>query len=150
MTEMAWIGLYIGWSSVMTNVLYADDEKKNTKLVSKMLRQEGMNLIPVNDARQVIERVRIIQPEVILLDIHMPHINGIDLAQQLAMFPETAHIPIIVLSADISPDTWMACRKLGIYAYIMKPIMRDALVRTIHRALEDSMPVLEQPFERIS
>src|SRR4029453_10100974 len=87
-------------SSVRTaNILIADDTVENLRLLAGMLEAEGYEVRPVINGRQALQAVERDPPDLILLDINMPEMNGYEVCEQLKARPELRDVPIIFLTA---------------------------------------------------
>ncbi len=83
----------------MINVLYIEDEPTNIRLVQKMLNFSGYGVSMAETGEAGIQKAIEEQPDIILLDINLPDMNGFEVAHVLKSQPKTAHIPIIALTA---------------------------------------------------
>ena len=95
-----------------------------------------MRLVSANNAEEGLELARSSQPDVILLDINLPGINGFDAIARLKDDASICHIPVIGLSADASRATVERARKSGFADYLTKPVSLPELVRTLSREME--------------
>ncbi len=111
-------------------VLAVDDEPGITELYTRYLEPEGYRVISVNDARDVLLAVRRYQPDVILLDIKIRDVNGIDVLRMLRREDLTREIPIVVCS--IEEDQREACLEAGATDFLPKPILRGELVACLN------------------
>ncbi|NDP37866.1 MAG: response regulator [Rhodoferax sp.] len=120
----------------MRTLLYVEDNPANLQLIEQLLaRHSDLRMLSAADGNLGIEFARAHQPDVILMDINLPGINGIDAMKILRADPLTAHIPIIAVSANALPRDIERCLALGFFDYLTKPIMLDELVRAIDLAL---------------
>ncbi|MDQ7030463.1 MAG: ATP-binding protein [Ardenticatenia bacterium] len=115
-------------------VLAVDDEPGITELYTRYLEPEGYSVISVNDARDVLLAVRRYQPDVILLDIKIRDMNGLDVLRTLRQEELTREIPIVVCS--IEEDQREACLKAGATDFLPKPILRGELVGCLNALLQ--------------
>jgi CheY-like chemotaxis protein len=121
-------------------LLYVEDNPANLKLIEQLLaRRSDLRLLSAADGNLGIEFARAHQPDVILMDINLPGINGIEAMKILRADPSTTHIPIIAVSANALPRDIEMCLALGFFDYLTKPIRLDELVRTIDSALKLSV-----------
>jgi len=119
-------------------VLYVEDNLANLKVVEAMLGlQAGLRLISAmngEDGLQIAHRER---PDVILLDIHLPGMDGYAVLSALRGNPATCAIPVIALSADAMPADIDQGLQAGFAYYLTKPVHRDQLIATIETALRN-------------
>ncbi|QPJ64782.1 MAG: response regulator [Candidatus Nitrohelix vancouverensis] len=104
-------------------VLYVEDNKANLDLVKAIFRRRPeLELISATDATVGIEMAQDQLPSLILMDINLPGMNGMDAFQRLREIQETQDIPVIALSANAMRSDIQACLDMGFAAYITKPI----------------------------
>lgn len=130
-------------------ILMVDDHHDNLKVLEGILRKSGYrHLQELSDSSQFFARYEEYQPDLILLDLHMPKPNGFELLEQLsARLPAQSYLPILVLTADITPGARVKAIALGATDFLTKPIDRvDLLMRTrnllyarwMHRRLQEA------------
>lgn len=125
------------------SVLYIEDNLANITLVQRIIAQrEGVTLIPAMQGRLGLELAKEHSPFVVLLDLHLPDINGEEVLQQLRNDPVTAKIPVVVISADATPTQVQRLLNAGALAFLTKPFDVGALLSIIDdcRASEDAAP----------
>ncbi len=128
-------------SAPVRTLLYVEDNPASLILVEQLIaRRADLRLLSAADGSLGIEFARAHQPDVILLDINLPGINGIEALKILRADPLTAHIPIIAVSANALPRDIEMCLVLGFFDYLTKPIRLDAFERTVDLALQLSVP----------
>jgi PAS domain S-box-containing protein len=117
-------------------LLYVEDNPANLLLVEKLYaRRPDIHLLTATDGSRGIEIARAARPDVILMDINLPGISGIDAMKQLANDPTTAHIPVVALSASAMPHDIARGSSAGFFRYLTKPIKVEELMDTIDIAL---------------
>lgn len=114
-------------------ILYADDNPRNHDFLRLALRSENVQLLEVNDGQAAIDTALRERPDLILMDINMPEVNGLDATRRLKAMPDMAHTPIIALTANAMPGDRESCLAAGCDAYLIKPIIRHELLKTIHQ-----------------
>ncbi|MDO8311764.1 MAG: response regulator, partial [Sideroxyarcus sp.] len=118
-------------------VLYVEDNPANLKLVEQIIaRHPGIHLLTAVNGNSGIEIARTSLPDVILMDINLPGINGFEALKILRADPTTAHIPVIALSANAMPRDIERGLKAGFFRYITKPIKVDEFMGALNVALE--------------
>jgi CheY-like chemotaxis protein len=121
-------------------IVYVEDNLSNLTLVGRLLaRLPNVHLIPVMKGRLALELVREHQPDLVLLDLHLPDLHGRQVLQQLKCDPVTAGIPIVVLSADATPAQFERLLSEGAAGYLTKPIDVESLLDRV-RASIGSLP----------
>jgi signal transduction histidine kinase/ActR/RegA family two-component response regulator len=122
-------------------VLYVEDNPANLELVEQLIaRRPDLRLLSAADASLGIEFARVYLPEVILMDINLPGISGLEAMKILRADPVTAHIPIIALSANAVPSDIAQSLAAGFFNYLTKPIKVDRFMQ----ALDDALKVSEK------
>jgi PAS domain S-box-containing protein len=118
------------------SLLYVEDNPANLMLVEDLIvRRPDIRLISARDGREGLEMARLYKPTVILMDINLPGISGISVLRQLADDPQTAHIPVVALSANAMPRDIEKGLKAGFYRYLTKPIKVKDFMDTLDLAL---------------
>jgi CheY-like chemotaxis protein len=119
-----------------TKILYIEDNPQNQNLMKNLIeRLEGLVLITTENAEDGIELCRTERPSVVLMDIHLPGISGIEATRILKDDPKTNEIPIIAVSANAMESDIAAAMDAGICEYITKPFNVDDIALAIRRAL---------------
>ncbi len=118
-------------------LLYVEDNPANLKLIEQLItRRPDMRLLTAQNGRDGINLARASMPDVILMDINLPGINGIEAMKILRLDPATAHIPIVALSANAIPRDIEKGLEAGFYRYLTKPIKVNEFFETLLEALE--------------
>ncbi|MNC85688.1 Polar-differentiation response regulator DivK [compost metagenome] len=124
---------------LLRTVLYVEDNPANLELVEQLIaRRPDLHLLSAADGNLGIEFARAYQPEVILMDINLPGISGIEAMEILRADPSTAHIPIIALSANAVPRDIEKGLAAGFFNYLTKPIKVNQFMDALDAALEFS------------
>jgi CheY-like chemotaxis protein len=117
-------------------VLCVEDNPANLKLVESVLaRRADIQLIGAKDGRSGIDLARSTQPDVILMDINLPGMSGITAMRILAGEADTAHIPVVALSANAMPRDVEKGIEAGFFHYLTKPIKLQEFLETLDLAL---------------
>jgi PAS domain S-box-containing protein len=118
-------------------LLYIEDNPANMKLVERLIdRRPDISLLTAVNGTLGIELARSSLPDVILMDINLPGISGIDALKVLREDPLTAHIPVVALSANAMLRDIELGRQLGFFRYLTKPIAVEEFMTTLDMALE--------------
>jgi len=117
-------------------LLYVEDDPANLTLVEEIIaRRSDMRFLGAVDALSGIELAQSAQPDVILMDINLPGINGLEALKILARHPATAHIPVLALSANAMPHDIEKGLAAGFFRYLTKPIKIHELMVALGEAL---------------
>lgn len=120
-------------------ILLVDDDVTLHDMYAERLRAEGYNIVSAYDGEEALEKVSKEQPDVILLDIMMPKINGIDVMKKLREDETTANIPIILLTALVQEINKIKGMMHETDQYLIKSeIMPSAVISAIEKALGSS------------
>ncbi len=118
-------------------LLYVEDNPANLMLVEDLIaRCPGMRLLSAIDGNRGIEMARAHRPDVILMDINLPGISGIQALKILRADPATAHIPVVALSANAIPRDIEKGLAAGFFRYLTKPIKINEFMDTLDLALK--------------
>jgi two-component system alkaline phosphatase synthesis response regulator PhoP len=112
-------------------ILAVDDEPHILKLVSFSLSQHGYEVIQATDGMAAIEVAENEQPDLILMDVMMPILDGYAACERIKANPRTAHIPVVMLSAKSQAAEQKAGLERGALCYITKPFTPRELVQTV-------------------
>lgn len=118
--------------STMTKALLIDDDQKLGDLLKNYLKSYDIDLSAINDPRNAIDTINHLDPDLLILDVMMPHINGFELCK---MIREESDTPIIILSARGESDDKVKGIDLGADDYLSKPFEARELVARIHSLL---------------
>lgn len=121
-----------------SKILIVDDQQANAALMERVLRQAGFTeLASLHDSRQVIDQLRTFRPDLIVLDLMMPHVDGYAVMKQLRGFlPDEAYLPILVITADASKAAREKALSLGAKDFLTKPIDTMEATLRIHNLLQ--------------
>jgi PAS domain S-box-containing protein len=117
-------------------LLYVEDNAPNLALVDQLIaRRSDLRLLLARDGKSGISLAQVAQPDVILLDINLPRINGLTVLETLRKDAATAHIPVLALSANASGQAIEAGLAAGFFRYLTKPVKVDELMQSLDLAL---------------
>jgi PAS domain S-box-containing protein len=123
--------------AALRTLLYVEDNPANLKLIEQLIaRRRDMRLLSARDGNLGIQLARAHQPDVILMDINLPGISGIEALRILRDDPATAHIPVVALSANAMPRDIEKGLQAGFFRYLTKPIKVNEFMDTLDVALE--------------
>lgn len=116
-------------------ILYVEDNVDNRILVRRILQAEGYDVLEAGNARETLQVVRTRRPDLILVDINMPEVDGYSLTSRLKADPMLASVPVIAVTANVMRGDRERTLAAGCDGYIQKPIDVDYLPRQIARYL---------------
>lgn len=114
-------------------MLIADDHAANRMVLQSLLTKAGHKVVAVNDGEAVLAALEVSDYDAVIVDLHMPGINGLDMLRQLRVMEAGAprRTPVIVLSADVTPESIQRCEQAGAKAFIAKPVVASRLLDTL-------------------
>jgi putative two-component system response regulator len=134
--------------------LIIDDSASDVLLLETILAEDGYDdILSITDPRQSVAVFRAYSPDLILLDLHMPHMNGLDVIDRLRREMDSKYVPILVLTADISTEAKARALSMGAKDFVTKPFdsvevrlrIKNLLeTRFLYRELRDHNEQLEQ------
>ena len=120
----------------MSLILIVEDNEKNMKLVRDVLQVKGYATIEAGSAEDGIRLAKEQKPDLILMDIQLPGMNGIEALGVLRSGPETAGIPVVAVTASVMPQDRNKITEAGFNAYVGKPINLKEFLDTVRRMLD--------------
>ena len=115
-----------------------DDEPEIVKLVTKIFQARGLTVLACADGQQALDAIPRAMPDIVLLDIDLPKVDGWDVCKQLKSDERTRAIPIVMMTAaHVTVGGAEKGLGLGADEYIQKPFLREVLVHNIERLLTD-------------
>jgi len=124
---------------VTQSVLIVDDEPMARTLLRLMLIRAGFNVAEAEDGFDALDKVRKNRPDIILLDVMMPGMDGFAVCERLRNDAETAALPIIMLSAKTDLGSINKGLRVGATVYLTKPISPEELTRHVRETLESEI-----------
>ncbi len=117
-------------------ILVVDDEPPIMRLMEFILARHGHTMLTAVNGEEALERAYAHAPDLILLDIMMPRIDGYEVARTLRADPQFARMPIIMLSAKAQEEDIQKGMEVGVDAYITKPFSPDHLVQVVQEQMD--------------
>lgn len=112
-------------------ILVIDDDFKELDVMTKVLTASGFRPLVADDGKTGYHRAQFARPDLILLDINMPVMDGFETYKQLRQNPRTAHIPIIFKTCRSDDQTFLDGLRAGVDDYIVKPCNHEQLITRI-------------------
>jgi|SRR5579871_574938 len=122
----------------MIKLLLCEDDEFSRDMLLRRLQRKGYQMFAAADGREALKITRQYRPDVILMDLDMPVMDGRSAIKALKSDPRTFRIPIIVLTAHTSPEDVAEAVKAGCYAYEAKPVALRRLMDRIEEATQSS------------
>jgi two-component system cell cycle response regulator DivK len=117
-------------------ILVVEDNELNLKLFCDLLGAHGYEAEPVRDGREALERARAFAPDLVVMDIQMPHITGLELIEQMKADDELRRTPIMAVTAYAARGDEERIRDAGAEGYVSKPISVMKFVEAVRQLLE--------------
>jgi len=125
-------------------ILIVDDEEQNVELLRRILERAGFSRIEsTTDSRDAANLYVLHRPDLILLDLHMPNLDGLDVMTQLSEIAEASYLPILILSGDLTPEARREALSRGAKDFVGKPFQQDELLLRIRTLLETRLLYLQ-------
>ncbi|MCC8539098.1 ATP-binding protein [Xanthomonas axonopodis pv. poinsettiicola] len=114
-------------------MLVADDHEANRMVLQRLLEKAGHKVLCVNGAEQVLDAMAEEDFDAVIVDLHMPGMNGLDMLKQLRVMQASGmrYTPVVVLSADVTPEAIRSCEQAGARAFLAKPVVATKLLDTL-------------------
>jgi CheY-like chemotaxis protein len=138
------LGRIIGHEGPRRRVLVVDDAPALRALLADTLSLVGFDVITANDGQEGVTRARLLTPHLVVMDMTMPVMGGLEATRALRAQPNFAELPIIMTTASEASEVEAACLAAGASAFLPKPIDNTRLLRTIGRLLSLTW-IHEQP-----
>ncbi|MEN9229075.1 MAG: response regulator [Gloeomargarita sp. HHBFW_bins_205] len=122
----------------MATVLVVEDQRTQREMMAETLARDGLQVIAAADGREALEKLKTIRPDVIVLDVVMPNMNGYELLREVRKRPEFAKVPVVVCSVKGEQFDKHWAQRLGSNAYVVKPFEPQVLVGTVRSLLRAS------------
>ncbi|GAB4527066.1 MAG: hypothetical protein Fur0018_12530 [Anaerolineales bacterium] len=116
-------------------ILYVEDNPDNRLLVRRILMVEGFNIVEAESATRALDIIHDLKPDLILMDINMPDMDGYTLTAKLKKIPHLKGVPVIALTANVMRGDKERTLDAGCDGYIQKPVDVDGLPREINAYL---------------
>jgi DNA-binding response OmpR family regulator len=121
----------------VARILAVDDDPTILRLLQVNLEMEGHDVVTAEDGHQALEALRAERPEVVLLDVMMPGLDGWQVCERIRADAEVAHTPVVFLSARAQESDLVRGTEVGADAYVTKPFDPLALVELVERLARD-------------
>ena len=119
-------------------ILIVDDSRTAIALLKKVLEPTGFSIISAENGEEGIEMAQVHQPDLVLMDVIMPGLNGFQATRKIRKHPDTAHIPIIIISGNEQATEKFWGLKVGANGFLAKPVNRSELYHLMGEHLAES------------
>jgi CheY-like chemotaxis protein len=116
-------------------LLLVDDVEDNRDIYAQYLRFLGYRVEEAIDGRDALEKVSAVRPDLVVIDLSLPFIDGRETTRRLKADPRTMHIPVLVLTGHLLLETEQAAREAGADGYVAKPCLPEELADKIEQLL---------------
>jgi two-component system cell cycle response regulator DivK len=119
----------------MSKILIVEDNLKNMKLVRDLLKAKGYETLEATTGEQGVALALAHEPDLVLMDIQLPDINGIEAFERIRADPRTADVPVVAFTASVTPTDRNRITQAGFSGFVSKPIELKQFLATIKRML---------------
>ncbi len=123
----------------MAKILVVNDEPDIVRVVVKIMEARGHQVATAEDGASALEAVAGDPPDVVILDLNLPQMDGFEVCRRIKSSPETRHIPVVMMTAAyVRVEDARRGTELGADEYVTKPFLREVLVHNVERLLPKS------------
>ncbi len=125
----------------MARILVVDDEPDIVRVVVRIMEARGHVVRCARDGIEALERIAAEPPDVLILDLNLPRLDGFEVCRRIKSDPATRHIPVVMMTAAyVSVDDARRGADTGADEYVIKPFLRDVLIHNVERLLPAVAP----------
>lgn len=117
----------------MKKILVVDDSETIRQQVSRALEAAGFGVVEAGDGLEGLERVADGNVSLVILDVNMPLLNGIDMLERMKQDPKTKDVPVLMLTTEVHRAMIQRARDAGASGWVIKPVKMEHLVETVTR-----------------
>lgn len=119
----------------MARILIVDDSPTQTLSLAKLLKKHGHEILTARDGAEGVEVAKAEIPDLVLMDVVMPKINGFQATRQITKNPSTSHIPVVIVTTKDQETDRIWGERQGAKGYVTKPVDEDTLLEAINKFL---------------
>lgn len=119
----------------MSKVLVIEDNKSQREMISELLAKSGLTVAVAEDGIKALEQLQAIEPDIVVLDIVLPHLNGYEVCRRIKSDPKTQNLPVVICTSKGEEFDRYWGMKQGADAYISKPFEPKELIGTVKQLL---------------
>lgn len=127
--------------STPKTILIVDDEPYMIRLLQHHVERAGYKMVKAVNGREALEKVGSEKPDLIIMDVMMPELNGLEVLSQIRESPETAELPVIIMTANAQRFTKEEAEAAGVSAFLTKPFSPTQLMLQIQNQLDEENSV---------
>ncbi len=120
----------------MSRILVVDDEPDIVRVIVKILEARGHQVASAKDGVEALEAVAAAPPDVVILDVNLPRLDGYEVCRRIKADPRSAHVPVVMMTAAyVSVDDAREGARAGADEYVIKPFLREVLIHNVERLI---------------
>ncbi|MDJ0570281.1 MAG: response regulator [Pleurocapsa sp. MO_192.B19] len=119
----------------MKTVLVVDDLQAQLNLISGYLEQEGFKVVTAGNGSEALQKATTQHPDLVITDLVMPEMSGLEFCRKLKKNPETAEIPVIACTTKDRDMDKKWAKKQGVVAYLVKPFTREEMIAAVYNSV---------------
>jgi CheY-like chemotaxis protein len=116
-------------------VLLVEDRVDSRELYAQYLTHVGFSVASAINGHEAIRLAQLLRPDIILMDIWLPGMDGLEATSDLKQQPELAHIPVVAITADPSKEMENRCHAAGCHSFMSKPVLPDEVAQHLRAVL---------------
>ena len=124
----------------MSTILIVEDNEKNMKLARDVLQAKGYTTLEAVNGEEGVRLALEHKPDMVLMDIQLPDINGVEAFTRIRANAGTAHIPVVAFTASVTPSDRSRITDAGFDGFISKPVNLKEFIETVRKAVEGKGP----------
>ncbi|MCS7202879.1 MAG: response regulator [Thermodesulfovibrio sp.] len=116
-------------------ILIVDDDKTTRKMISLILRSKGYEVVTAENGMEALQKLGLEKINLILTDMNMPYMDGIEFTKQVRATPDFAHIPIVMLTTEADEEEKNKAYEAGVDDYIVKPATAEQIIDSMKKII---------------
>ena len=124
--------------SAQKAILVVDDEPYMIRLLQHHVERAGYRMIKAVNGREALEKVESDRPDLIIMDVMMPEMNGLEVLSEIRKAPETSKLPVIIMTANAQRFTKEEAESAGVSAFLTKPFSPTQLMAQISQHIDEA------------
>lgn len=120
-------------------ILVVDDDRTTRKLLTLYLKSSGFDVATAENGLDAIEKIGMDNINLVMTDLNMPYMDGLELVKNIKSNPETAHIPVLMVTTEADPEEQERAISAGADGYITKPVSAGVVTQNVKQILKDML-----------